>query len=151
MFWRWLCFLLCHLQRKTKVPLALRRVMAKVTSLEGFLRALNFDEASFRERVKNFSIKQHSGSPGTLKFSCTVGYNYCFVHSFICFLDPSSTWEGSSKKRTGFLKEKTNDNKERGCFKKIRYMVKKVPWAMIWIKLLSPPFFRWALFGKSCP
>lgn len=51
-------------ERKAKVPLALRRVMAKVTSLEGFLRALKFDEASFRERVKNFSIKQHSGLPG---------------------------------------------------------------------------------------
>lgn len=40
------------------MPLALRRVMAKVTSLEGFLRALKFDEAeiaSLRERVKNFS------------------------------------------------------------------------------------------------
>ena len=37
------------------MPLALRRIMAKVTSLEAFLRALKFDEASLRERVKNFS------------------------------------------------------------------------------------------------
>lgn len=40
------------------MPLALRRVMAKVTSLKGFLRALKFDEASLRERVKNFSINR---------------------------------------------------------------------------------------------
>ena len=39
------------------MPLALRLVMANVTSLEAFLRALSFDEAdiaSLREKVKTF-------------------------------------------------------------------------------------------------